>query len=78
MDLWVPGPEGDGHYVSGTSYATPFVTAALALLLHQGQDIATASQWLRQSARDLPPRGRDPQTGWGLLQYAEPSPGTGQ
>ena len=31
-DIWVSDRSGDGYYVSGTSYAAPFVSAALAQL----------------------------------------------
>ncbi len=62
---------GDGRAaVSGTSYATPFVTAAAALLLRGGGAYTPAvlEDALARRARDLGPPGRDPVFGWGLVR----------
>ncbi len=59
VDLWSARPGGTHAYLSGTSYAVPFVTAALAL------ENETA---LRHRARDLGEPGRDHRFGWGLIQ----------
>ena len=59
VDLWVPGPGRGFRYASGTSYAAPFVAAALARM---------GLARLRAGARDLGPPGRDPVFGWGLVQ----------
>lgn len=74
VDLRVPDTDGKPTYVSGTSHAVPFAVAALAL--HRARftnDPATDRyaiiQQMASRARDLDPPGRDPQTGWGLLQY---------
>lgn len=74
VDLRVPGADGKPTYVSGTSHAVPFAVAALALLKARSTDGSatdhqTLVRQLARSARDLDPPGRDPQTGWGLLQY---------
>ncbi len=64
-------PAGDGRSaVSGTSYATPFVTAAAALLLRGGgaRTPAALEDALARRARDLGPPGRDPVFGWGLVR----------
>jgi len=68
VDVWVD--EGNGRYVSGTSYAAPFVSAAVA-----AARVATRNtppgQWmtlLRSQARDLGQQGRDSVFGWGLIQ----------
>lgn len=57
---------------SGTSYATPFVTAALALARGTTGDGAASLERLAGAARDLGPRGRDPIYGWGLVQSVAP------
>ncbi len=56
--------------LTGTSYATPFVTAAAALLLTDGRAHSPAAleTELALRARDLGPPGRDPVFGWGLVR----------
>ncbi len=68
--LWTTAANGAGQYRDGTSYAAPFVTAALALQ-HQAQPRATTAQnidTLVQKSRDLGASGVDGVTGAGLLQ----------
>jgi subtilisin family serine protease len=69
VDLWVARPGGGAHYVSGTSYATPFVGAALAIARERAPRGAWAAlvRNLAAHARDLGAHGRDPVYGWGLL-----------
>lgn len=74
VDLRVADAEGKPTYVSGTSHAVPFAVAALALgrARSTGEPASDSDALVRQlasHARDLDPPGRDPQTGWGLLQY---------
>ncbi len=38
-DIWTSNSKGDGVYASGTSFAAPFATAALALVKANGQSI---------------------------------------
>lgn len=38
-DIWVSDSRGRGYFASGSSYATPFATAALALLRHRRMDL---------------------------------------
>jgi hypothetical protein len=57
---------------SGTSYATPFVTAALALAHGTGGDGPATLARLAAAARDLGPSGRDATFGWGLVQPVTP------
>ena len=63
----------DGYIIrSGTSFSTPMVAAAAALLLEQNpalsvNDIRTR---LQQTARDLGSVGKDTQFGYGLLNVA--------
>ena len=69
VDIWVPG-KGGGKFVSGTSFAAPFVTAAIASLqlTHPAWETHQVLQVLEKSARDLGEPGRDPIFGWGLVQ----------
>lgn len=60
VDVWSARVQGHYAFVSGTSYAAPFVTAALAL--------AGDGEVLRARARDLGEPGRDADYGWGLVQ----------
>jgi len=74
VDLRVVDAEGKPTYVSGTSHAVPFAVAALALSRagsagDRAADRDTLVRQLANRARDLAPPGRDPQTGWGLLQH---------
>jgi hypothetical protein len=58
---------------SGTSYAAPFVTAALAVALsREGAQAKTVEASLRTSAKDLGEPGRDREFGWGLVTLAQP------
>lgn len=59
VDVWTASARG-GRYVSGTSFAVPFVTAALLL---------AEPLRLQQQVRDLGEPGRDPVYGHGLVQY---------
>ncbi len=70
VDLWVARPGGGAHYASGTSYATPFVGAALAIARERTPRGAWAPlvRNLAAHARDLGAHGRDPVYGWGLLR----------
>ena len=70
VDIWTASPDRDGIYVSGTSYATPFVTAALANArrAHPNASWPALQQQLQKKARDLGAPGRDPVFGWGLVQ----------
>ncbi len=70
--VWAPGPEGGG-YQTGSSFAAPFVTAAAAALLPDGDrgDHDRIEAELARKALDLGAPGRDPVFGWGLVQSAE-------
>ncbi|MCP3984960.1 MAG: S8 family serine peptidase [bacterium] len=67
VDVWVPRPGRRGHYVSGTSFAVPFVASALARA-SDGRSPAEAREWLFSHARDLGEGGPDETFGHGLLQ----------
>ena len=58
---------GDGYGTSsGTSYAVPFVSAAVAIIKHQYPD-ADPAQLLFESAKDLGEPGKDDVYGYGLV-----------
>ncbi|TCT26253.1 S8 family serine peptidase [Thermomonas haemolytica] len=73
VEVWVPALDvSGGRYLTGTSFAAPFVTAWAAQRLARGLP-ATAAVLCAQ-AIDLPPAGRDPQTGCGLLRWQPDAP----
>jgi len=57
---------------SGTSFAAPFVTAAVGLLASVRPELIDTDfqHVLRETADDLPPAGPDAQTGWERLNVA--------
>lgn len=61
VDLWLAWSNRGGSYQTGTSYAAPFVAAALAL----GADDTVSL--LQETAEDLGAPGHDPVYGWGLM-----------
>ncbi|MCX8097651.1 MAG: S8 family serine peptidase [Casimicrobiaceae bacterium] len=65
VELWLP--IGGGRYVSGTSYAAPFVAARLAWARAAGEPASLDALCAR--ARDLGPPGRDPIFGCGGLRW---------
>jgi len=56
--------------VEGSSFAAPFVTAALAMALQAVSDGDQAVRLMASGAMDLGAPGRDPVFGWGLIQYS--------
>lgn len=72
--IWTPGPTVAGGYNTGTSFAAPFVTAAVAAQLASGAptDPDRIAQSLAETAVDLGAPGKDPVFGWGLIQLANP------
>jgi subtilisin family serine protease len=78
VDLAAPGVDiptadagGDTSLRSGTSFATPFVTAAVAAAQRQrARTVAEVQRLLAAQAQDLGAPGHDPVFGHGLLQAA--------
>ena len=78
VDVWVPLAVNDskGKYMSGTSFASPFVAAAVAQVIAQGAanqpktatptNAQSILQTLCSKAADIGPKG--PEVGCGLLQ----------
>jgi hypothetical protein len=70
VELWTAASISGGRLRSGTSYAAPFVTAALAARRaeHPEEPIADSLRVLEESAVDLGPEGPDPVFGNGLVR----------
>ncbi|MEK7735284.1 MAG: S8 family serine peptidase, partial [Pseudomonadota bacterium] len=70
VEVWSAATGKDGKTYTGTSYATPFVTAVLAM----ARQAAPTTPWpaliknLQTAAKDLGDPGQDPVYGWGLIQ----------
>ncbi len=76
VNIWTAASVSGGRLRSGTSYAAPFVTAALAVERMRTPDepLAAARDRLISCAQDLGDPGPDPVFGHGLVQ----APGPGQ
>lgn len=69
VGIWTARSGREGRFDSGTSFATVFVTAALAGLDPGGRQRASSLRTrLAREAKDLGVQGRDPMFGHGLLQ----------
>jgi len=71
VDIWSANTKGKGFYQSGTSFATPFVTAIAAIQRHKNPQDKRWQDALQKSAIDLGKPGKDSQYGWGLLQLKQ-------
>ncbi len=73
VDIWIPHGDGQGIFKSGTSFATPFVTAAAAAIKQSNLQWTTdqISRKLADSAVDLGTPGKDQTFGWGLIQIPQ-------
>jgi len=76
VDVQVVSLRAEPRFESGTSFAAPFVSAALAAASAREPTapIDTIVKRLQASALDLGPPGRDPVFGWGLLQAGSVCP----
>ena len=74
VGIWVATPGGGGKIKSGTSYATPFITAIAAVLRKSGRAVSTADfkMLLKKVTKDLGKRGKDDIFGTGAVR-AKPS-----
>jgi hypothetical protein len=79
MDLAAPGEQIPWQHptdpalsftANGTSFASPIVAAATAWVwtARAGIEKTQLYELMRHSTRDIPPRGFDNRTGWGLLE----------
>lgn len=70
VEVWVAAAIQGARAKSGTSFAAPFVTAAVALLNATRHDLTPAgiAALLAHSAEDLGAPGKDEVFGWGLLR----------
>jgi hypothetical protein len=68
--IWTPDPQGFGAYRTGTSFAAPFATAAVAAERMAGApaDSGELRRRLAAHAIDLGAPGKDPVFGYGLIQ----------
>jgi hypothetical protein len=57
---------------TGTSFAVPFVTTALAAAMADGTSAEDAIAALASGSRELGDAGKDPVFGWGLVQIPSP------
>jgi minor extracellular protease Epr len=71
VDIWTALPGSDGSYVSGTSYAVPFVTATIGAAWITNPEVSRPDLLgqIKKAARDLGESGKDPVFGWGLVQH---------
>lgn len=78
VDIWTPAADAAGAFRAGTSFAAPFVAAAVAVQRQRHPQLTPAQvrERVQAGARDLGDPGFDPVYGWGLLQ-AEPCTGAG-
>jgi hypothetical protein len=72
VDVMVPAPDDTYQLTTGTSVAAAHVSGVAALLLerHPSVNSRTVLEVLTTTARNLNPRGRDDQYGWGLIDPA--------
>jgi subtilisin family serine protease len=73
VDILLPAPEAGYQVTTGTSFAAAEVSGIVALLLERKPDLGHdgARKALTATARDLGPKGVDPQFGAGLVDAYE-------
>lgn len=73
VELRLAQSRGGTAIRSGTSYAVPFVSAAMAMLLARNAeiDVEEVNKHLQLATRDLGAPGRDTTFGYGLVQVTE-------
>ncbi|MBW4709200.1 S8 family serine peptidase [Roseobacter sp. YSTF-M11] len=72
VDVWTAASVRGVRTKTGTSFATPFATAAAAMLMSERPDLTVAEvkDFLRATALDLGEEGPDEVFGAGLVQFA--------
>lgn len=65
VDVWVADVSAGGRFASGSSIATPWVTAALGAM----GGGTTMKNKLFKRANDIGKKGKDPEYGWGLVKF---------
>lgn len=67
--MWIAAPNGRGTYQSGSSFATPYVTALIGAEIANGseRDPDQLREILRRNADDLGKSGKDILYGWGFI-----------
>ena len=72
VEIEVEGETGKRQLKTGTSFAVPYVTAALAArrASNPTADVATLVEDMAKTARDLGAPGKDRVFGWGLVQLS--------
>ncbi|MGH6960991.1 MAG: S8 family serine peptidase, partial [Dongiaceae bacterium] len=72
--IWTPELGGAGGYHTGTSFAAPYLTAAVAAQLRTSLSASPDEivARLADAAVDLGEPGKDPVFGWGLVHAASP------
>ena len=70
VSIWVPGPDGQGRYETGTSFAAPFAlgTAALEVMRGAPPNADALRRRLAEKAHALGTGGKNPVFGYGLVQ----------
>jgi len=70
VGIWAPGPDGQGQYQTGTSFAAPFALGVAALEVIRGApaDPSYLRRRLAAGARHLGSEGRNAVFGYGLVQ----------
>jgi subtilisin family serine protease len=68
VDILLPAPGGSYQVLSGTSFAAAHVSGIAALILERRPELKpdAVRHVLAAAAKDLGPKGRDPQFGAGL------------
>jgi subtilisin family serine protease len=77
VDIWAAAPGGKQGYQTGTSFATPFVTAVVASIYQSLPHKSKAAVLHRLTVLDLGPPGPDRVYGRGLVQAPESCAPTG-
>jgi subtilisin family serine protease len=70
VGIWVPGPDGEGRYQTGTSFAAPFAlgTAALEVMRGAPPNADALRRRLAEKAHALGTGRKNPVFGYGLVQ----------